>query len=82
MKITVNINFSKILALSSPNGLALSPSKGVKLDKPSQILGNKTWVDKERVKEWLLKNGVQPTQRAETLTLEDWLKLTKSWYKI
>jgi len=54
----------------------------LKLDKPSQILRNKTWAGKEKMKNWLLKNGVQPTQRAETLTLEDWLKLTKSWYKI
>ena len=51
----------------------------LKLDKPSQILRNKTWADKERVKEWLLKNGVQPTQRAETLTIEDWVKLTKNF---
>ena len=33
------------------------------------------------VKDWLLKNNIQPNQRAETLTIEDWLSLTKS-YKI
>ena len=37
--------------------------------------------DKETVKAWLLKNEIKPTQRAETLTIDDWLKLTKS-YKI
>ena len=31
-----------------------------------------------KVKIWLLKNKIQPTQRAETLSLKDWLKLTKS----
>jgi len=45
--------------------LALSLPNGVKLDK-------------ERVKKWLLENGVKPVRRAETLTIEDWIKLTKS----
>lgn len=35
--------------------------------------------DKEKVKNWLLKNKVQPSQRAETLTVKDWLNLTKSF---
>jgi 16S rRNA (adenine1518-N6/adenine1519-N6)-dimethyltransferase len=39
-------------------------------------------LNKEKVKNWLLKNGIQPSQRAETLTIEDWLKLTKNWDKI
>jgi len=43
-------------------------SKGLKLER-------------EEVKNWLLKNGVEPQQRAETLLIQDWLNLTKS-YKI
>jgi 16S rRNA (adenine1518-N6/adenine1519-N6)-dimethyltransferase len=39
-------------------------------------------LDKEKVKNWLLKNGIQPNQRAETLSIEDWVKLTKNWDKI
>ncbi len=35
--------------------------------------------DKKKVEEWLLKNGIQPTQRAETLTVEDWINLTKTF---
>ncbi len=35
-------------------------------------------IDKEKIKTWLSKNGIQPIQRAETLNVEDWLKLTKS----
>jgi len=35
-------------------------------------------LDKEKVKEWLLKNDIQPSQRAETLSLEDWVRLTLS----
>jgi 16S rRNA (adenine1518-N6/adenine1519-N6)-dimethyltransferase len=46
--------------------LALSLPNGVKLDK-------------EKVKNWLLKNGIQPSQRAETLSVEDWIKLTKNF---
>ncbi len=38
-------------------------------------------MDREKVKTWLLKNKIQPVQRAETLSVEDWLKLTKN-YKI
>ena len=36
-------------------------------------------IDKEEIKAWLLKNNIQPTQRAETLSVEDWIKLTKSF---
>ena len=36
-------------------------------------------IDKKKVKAWLLKSGIQPTQRAETLRIEDWLKLTKTF---
>ena len=48
--------------------LAMSPSKGVKLNK-------------EKVRGWLSENGIEPTQRAETLTIKDWAKLTKSYEK-
>ena len=44
-------------------------------------LSKKLKIDKEKVKNWLSKNNIRPTQRAETLTIEDWLKLLKS-YKI
>jgi len=33
---------------------------------------------KEEIKSWLLENKIQPEQRAETLTIEDWKNLTKS----
>jgi len=42
-------------------------------------LSNELKYNKGVVKSWLLKNNIQPTQRAETLTLEDWIKLTKSF---
>ena len=35
--------------------------------------------DKKKVEVWLLKNKIQPNQRAETLNLEDWINLTKSF---
>jgi len=34
---------------------------------------------KERVKVWLLKNNIQPIQRAETLNVNDWANLTKTF---
>jgi len=37
-------------------------SKGLKLDK-------------DIIKSWLLENNIQPDQRAETLNIEDWVKL-------
>jgi 16S rRNA (adenine1518-N6/adenine1519-N6)-dimethyltransferase len=42
-------------------------------------LANGLKLNKMEVKEWLLKNGIQPSQRAETLSIEDWIKLTKSF---
>ncbi len=42
-------------------------------------LSKKLELDKERVKSWLLKNNIQPAQRAETLTIKDWINLTKSY---
>jgi 16S rRNA (adenine1518-N6/adenine1519-N6)-dimethyltransferase len=41
-------------------------------------LTEKLKMEKEKVKNWLLKNGIEPTQRAETLNIEDWINLTKS----
>ena len=35
--------------------------------------------DKEKVKKWLLENKIQPGQRAETLSVKDWINLTKSF---
>jgi len=47
-----------------------------------QILNNLSKMlklDKETIKSWLLKNNIQPQQRAETLDVEDWIKLSKSF---
>jgi 16S rRNA (adenine1518-N6/adenine1519-N6)-dimethyltransferase len=44
-----------------------------------QILNNlskELEIDKEKIKLWLLKNNVNPIQRAETLSLDDWISLT------
>ncbi len=34
--------------------------------------------DREKIKNWLSKNNIRPTQRAETLAVENWLNLTKT----
>ena len=36
-------------------------------------------VEKEKIKKWLLKNGVRPEQRAESLSVRDWINLTKTF---
>lgn len=36
-------------------------------------------LDKEKIKNWLLENGVKPSQRAESLSVENWQKLTKNF---
>jgi 16S rRNA (adenine1518-N6/adenine1519-N6)-dimethyltransferase len=38
-------------------------------------------INKGKIKEWLLKNNIQPEQRAETLSVKDWQRLIKN-YKI
>jgi len=34
--------------------------------------------NREKVEDWLLKNNIQPSQRAETLSVEDWINLLQS----
>jgi len=36
-------------------------------------------ISREKIKTWLLKNRIPPTQRAERLNLDDWLNLTKTF---
>src|SRR3989338_29390 len=33
---------------------------------------------RDQIAAWLLRNGIQPNQRAETLSMEDWINLTTS----
>jgi len=43
-------------------------------------LANGLKLNKMEVKEWLLKNKINPSQRAETLTIKDWIRLTKNFH--
>ncbi len=46
-----------------------------------QLAGNlstKLNLTKEKTADWLVKNNIKPTQRAETLSIEDWKNLTNS----
>jgi len=36
---------------------------------------NDVKLNKEKISEWLLKNNINPNQRAETLSVSDWIKL-------
>ena len=42
-------------------------------------LSNGLKLKKGMVKSWLLKNKIQPSQRAETLDIEDWINLSKTY---
>lgn len=47
-----------------------------------QLIGNLSGqlnLPKEQVKDWLLKNNINSAQRAETLSVEDWVVLAKSF---
>ena len=35
---------------------------------------------KEGIESWLLKNNIKPTQRAQTLSIQDWINLTQTFY--
>jgi len=44
-----------------------------------QLINNLSQLgQKEKIKIWLLKNNIQPSQRAETLSVKDWIRLTKT----
>ena len=36
-------------------------------------------MNRQKIENWLLKNKIQPNQRAETLSIQDWLRLTKTF---
>lgn len=36
-------------------------------------------INKEKIKEWLSKNNIEPNQRAETLEIKDWINLSNSF---
>ena len=40
-------------------------------------LSNVLKLDKQQINLWLLKNKIKPTQRAETLSVDDWVKLSE-----
>ena len=40
---------------------------------------NEVKSNKEKIRAWLLKNKIDPTRRPETLSVEDWIKLAKTY---
>lgn len=50
--------------------------------QPRKQLGNNLihglGLSRQKVETWLGQIDIQPTRRAETLTLQDWIKLAKS----
>lgn len=54
-------------------------SKILKLDKPAEISKSKNLAGREEIIFWLLENKIEPAQRAETLSVENWINLTKTF---
>ena len=48
-------------------------SKFLNKDLPAQA-------GKNHIREWLLKNNINPQQRAETLSIQDWINLINNFY--
>jgi len=68
LKINVNLFFKIVRAgFSQPRKQLLN-----NLSKTLEL-------NKEKTKSWLLKNKIQPSQRAESLEVRDWINLTKSF---
>lgn len=75
---------------SRPTGGLTSPDLFFRVVKAGfsqprkQLAGNLSKIlkiEKKEVESWLLKNNIKPTQRAETLSIDDWKNLTKSYNK-
>lgn len=45
-------------------------------------LSKKLELEKEKVKDWLFENNIEPSQRAQTLSLKDWTNLAKTFKNI
>ena len=80
---------STILKISSIKTPALSIHKDLFFEivkagfsSPRKQLRNnfskKLKINKEKTEKWLLKNSIQPNQRAETLSISDWINLAKT----
>jgi len=50
-----------------------------------QLIGNLSkslGLDREETEKWLLENKIKPSQRAETLSVRDWIELTKTFKNV
>jgi len=63
---------NNLLALDPTNGLKLKKRDGKKI--PPQ--------NKEKIKAWLILNKISPNQRAEGLTINNWLNLINTFNKL
>ena len=70
-------NLLVLRSSKSVGGLALDSLNGVKLDKPPHLrIGGG---GKASIKKWLEQNKIKPSQRAETLSIKDWINLAKTF---
>ncbi|MDP2664218.1 MAG: 16S rRNA (adenine(1518)-N(6)/adenine(1519)-N(6))-dimethyltransferase RsmA [bacterium] len=75
----IKITPQKLSPDSDPDKFFLVVKAGFSQPRKQLInnLSKKLKIDKDEIEKLLLKNKISPTRRAETLTLEDWIKLAK-----
>jgi len=74
-------NFAKFGLAKEKTNLFFKVAKAGFSQPRKQLINNLSQglkLNRVKVEGWLKKNGIHSTQRAETLTLKDWIKLTKS----
>lgn len=78
---------SAIIKITPTKKPAINPEEFFKVVKAGfshprkQLLNNFSTtldIEKEKITKWLLKNNIKPTQRAETLSIQNWESLTKT----
>ncbi len=76
-------SFAKIVnaGFSHPRKTLLNNLVGG-LPSPNSKEGCPPQISKERISQWLLQNNINPMQRPETLSVEDWKNLAKTSAKV
>lgn len=76
------------IGVKNMSGICLAPVVSAGFSHPRKTLLNNFLQlykesspvsSKEEIEQWLKSNGISPSQRPETLTIDDWLKLTKTF---
>jgi 16S rRNA (adenine1518-N6/adenine1519-N6)-dimethyltransferase len=84
IKITPCSGLGEVIGAPSSADLFFKIVKAGFSQPRKQLAGNLSKsleIEKKEVEVWLFKSGIKPTQRAETLSVEDWKNLSKTIHK-